>query len=86
MLLIYFDPRKTSLVQIDTVSFGATLMQKGKPKVLASKSLTEIKQRDANIERFSDARNSEHTYMASHLSLNDHKPLKMRSLKISQKS
>ena len=49
--LTYFDPNKQTVVQVDASQecLGAALTQNGKPIAFASKSLTDIEQRYANI-------------------------------------
>ena len=74
MLFTYFEPLQTSVIQVDAVSkdLGAAFTQESKPIAFTSKSFTEKEYLYANIEWEQlavDARNSEYTYMASHLSL-----------------
>ena len=51
--LNYFDSTKEVILQVDasTKGLGAALIQDGKPVAFASKSLTEVETRYANIER-----------------------------------
>jgi hypothetical protein len=51
--LTYFDPEKETVLQVDasTKGLGATLLQEDKPVAFASKALTDVESRYANIER-----------------------------------
>ena len=51
--LNYFDSTKEVVLQVDdsTKGLGAALIQEGKPVAFASKSLTDVETRYANIER-----------------------------------
>ena len=51
--LTYFDPKLPTLIQVDASQkgLGAALIQQGKPIAFASKALTDVEQRYANIER-----------------------------------
>ena len=81
--LAYFDPHKTTTIQVDASSrgLGAALMQDGRPIAFASKSLTETEQRYANIERemlavvFGCKRFHTYVYASEFIIESDHKPL-----------
>ena len=85
MLLHYYDPSKKSVIQVDPSSrgLGAALIQEGKPKAFASKSLTEIELCYANIERellavvFGCERFRTYIYRCAFEVESDHKPLRM---------
>ena len=51
--LTYFDPMKETILQVDASmkSLGASLTQDRKPVAFASKALTDVESRYANIER-----------------------------------
>jgi len=51
--LTYFDPKKETVLQVDasTKGLGAALLQDDKPVAFASKALTDVETRYANIER-----------------------------------
>ena len=51
--LTYFDPMKETILQVDASmkGLGAALTQDGKPVAFASKALTDVESRYANIER-----------------------------------
>ncbi|KAL9964953.1 hypothetical protein ACROYT_G028670 [Oculina patagonica] len=87
--LTYFDPRKEIILQVDASlkGLGATLMQESKPVAFASKSLTDVETRYANIERelLAVVYGGEefHTYLFGHSFTvhSDHKPLESIYLK-----
>ena len=71
--LTYFDPEKETVLQVDasTKGLGATLLQEDKPVAFASKALTDVESRYANIEQlYTDARNSTLTSTAAVLQSN----------------
>ena len=51
--LTYFDPKKEITLQVDATlkGLGAILSQDNKPVAFASKALTDVETRYANIER-----------------------------------
>ena len=51
--LTYFDPKKETVVQVDTSlpGFGSALVQEGKVVAFAFRALTDTEKRYANIER-----------------------------------
>ena len=53
MTLTYFDPKKEITLQVDATlkGLGAILSQDNKPVAFASKALTDVETRYANIER-----------------------------------
>ena len=85
MLQHYYDSSKKSVIQVETSSrgLGAALIQEGKPIAFASKSLTEIEQRYANIEWellavvFGCKRFRTYIYGCAFEVESDHKPLGM---------
>ena len=87
--LAYFDPQKTTTVQVDASQkgLGAALMQDGRPIAFASKSLSEVEQRYANIERellavvFGCERFHTYLFGRPFTVESDHKPLEMIQLK-----
>ena len=87
--LTYFDPMKESILQVDASmkSLGASLTQDGKPVAFASKALTDVESRYANIERELLAvvygYEKFHTYLygRSFTIHTDHKPLESIHLK-----
>ena len=87
--LTYFDPRKEIILQVDASlkGLGATLIQDNKPVAFASKSLTDVETRYANIERelLAVVYGCEkfHTYLFGHRFTvhSDHKPLESIHLK-----
>lgn len=87
--LSYFDPNVETTVQVDASlqGIGAALIQNNKPVAFASKSLTDVEQRYANIERelLAVVVGCErfHTYLyGKHFTVeSDHKPLEMIALK-----
>ena len=84
-LVEVFVPKKPTSIQVDASQkgLGAALVQDGKPIAFASKSLSEVEQRYANIERelLAVVLGCErlHTYLFSRLFTveSDHKPLEM---------
>ena len=87
--LAYYDPEKEITLQVDasTKGLGATLLQDGKPIAFASKALSDIETRYANIERelLAVVYGCErfHTYLfgRSFVAESDHKPLESIQLK-----
>ncbi|KAL9967831.1 hypothetical protein ACROYT_G026128 [Oculina patagonica] len=87
--LTYFDPRKEIILQVDASlkGLGAALMQDSKPVAFASKALTDVETRYANIERelLAVVYGCEkfHTYLFGHSFTvhSDHKPLESIHLK-----
>ena len=85
MTLAYFDCTKPVVIQIDASEYGlgAALLQDGRPIAFASKTLTDIETRYANIEHecLSVCFGLEkfHTYVyGQHITVqNNHKPLEM---------
>ena len=85
----YFNPSKETSLQVDVSNkgLGAVLLQKGKPIAFASKALTEMEQRYANIERellavvFGCERFKSYLYGWKFQVESDHKPLEMISIK-----
>lgn len=83
--LSYFDPKKKTTIQVDASQkgLGAALMQEGKPVAFASKSLSDVETRYANIERemlavvFGCERFHTYVYGAKFEVESDHKPLEM---------
>ena len=83
--LAYFDRTKPVVIQTDASEYGlgAALLQDGRPIAFASKTLTDVETRYANIERecLSVCFGLEkfHTYVyGCHITVqNDHKPLEM---------
>ena len=89
LTLAYFDPSKEITLQVDASlkGLGAALTQEGKPVAFASKALTEVESRYANIERellaVVYACERFHTYLYGHQFTveSDHKPLESIHLK-----
>ena len=87
--LTYFDPMKETILQVDASmkSLGASLTQDRKPVAFASKALTDVEARYANIERELLAvvygYEKFHTYLygRSFTIHTDHKPLESIHLK-----
>ncbi|CAB3997498.1 Retrovirus-related Pol poly from transposon [Paramuricea clavata] len=87
--LNYFDSTKEVVLQVDasTKGLGAALIQEGKPVAFASKSLTDVETRYANIERemLAVVYGCErfHTYLFGRPVIvhTDHKPLESIHLK-----
>ena len=87
--LTYFDPMKETILQVDASmkSLGAALTQDRKPVAFASKALTDVESRYANIERELLAvvygYKKFHTYLygRSFTIHTDHKPLESIHLK-----
>jgi transposase InsO family protein len=87
--LVYFDPEKPSVIQVDASSYalGAALVQDNNVIAYASKSLTETEQRYANIERemlacvFGAERFHTYIYGKPFVIESDHRPLEMISKK-----
>ena len=87
--LNYFDSTKEVVLQVDasTKGLGAALIQEGKPVAFASKSLTDVETRYANIERemLAIVYGCErfHTYLFGRPVIvhTDHKPLESIHLK-----
>lgn len=80
--LTYFNPRKGIILQVDNSlkGLGATLIHENKPVAFASKSLTDVETRYANIERellvVVYGCEKFHTYLFGHCFTvqSDHKP------------
>lgn len=87
--LSYFDPNKETVIQVDASlrGIGAALIQDNKPVAFVSKSLTDVEQRYANIEREMLAvvvgceRFHTYVYGKPFVVESDHKPLEMIALK-----
>ena len=87
--LAYFDPDKESVLEVDSSlrGLGAVLLQEGKPVAFASKSLTDVETRYANIERellaavYGCERFHTYLYGKPFIIHSDHKPLEMIQLK-----
>ena len=87
--LTYFDPKKEITLQVDASlkGLGAVLLQDNKPVAFASKALTDVETRYANIERelLAVVYGCEkfHTYLFGHSSTvnTDQKPLESIHLK-----
>ena len=85
----YFDPRREIILQVHSSlkGLGATLIQDNKPVAFASKSLTDVETRYADIERelLAVVYGCEkfHTYLFDHSFTvhSDHKPLESIHLK-----
>ena len=81
--LAYYDCTKSVVLQTDTSEYGLStaLLQNNKTSAFASKRLTDVENRYANIYRESACYGLEkfHTYVYSrHITVqNDHKPLEM---------
>ena len=83
--LQYFDPKKSSVVQVDASmnALGAALVQEGKVIAYAAKSLTGAETRYANNERellacvFGAERFHTYLYGAPFIIESDHQPLEM---------
>ena len=81
--LRYYDARKPVVIQVDASQsgIGAVLLQDGQPVAYASKSLTDVEQRYANIERemlavvFGTERFRTYVYGRDFIVESDHKPL-----------
>ena len=87
--LTYFDPEKETVLQVDasTKGLGATLLQEDKPVAFASKALTDVESRYANIERellavvYGCEKFHTYLYGRSFTVQSDHKPLESIHLK-----
>ena len=87
--LRYFDANKSVVIQVDASQkgLGAALLQDGCPVAFASKALTPVEQRYANIERemlacvFGAERFHTYVFGRSFTIESDHKPLEQISLK-----
>ena len=87
--LSYFNPNLPVILQVDASkeSLGAALLQNDKPIAYASKSLSDIEGRYANIERellacvFAAERFHTYVYGKHFLIQSDHRPLEMISKK-----
>ena len=83
MTLSYYDPNKTTILEVDSsqTGIGVALLQEGKPIAFASKSLTDTESRYANIERellavvFALERFHTYIYGKAVIVQSDHKPL-----------
>ena len=83
--LTYFDHTKSVIIQTDASEYGlrAALLQDGRPIAFASKTLTDVETRYANIEckclSVCFGLEELHTYVyGQHITVhNDHKPLEM---------
>ena len=81
--LTYFDPRRPTVIQVDSSlkGLGAALLQDDKPVAFASKALTDAETRYANIERellavvFGCTRFHTYVYGSKFIVESDHKPL-----------
>lgn len=81
--LTYFDPKLPTTIQVDASKkgLGAALVQQGKPIAFASKALTDVEQRYANIERellaivFGCTRFHTYVFGTKFIVESDHKPL-----------
>ena len=81
--LTYFDPRRPTVIQVDSSlkGLGAALLQDDKPVAFASKALTDAETRYANIERellavvFGCTRFHTYVYGPKFIVESDHKPL-----------
>ena len=79
----YFDPRKETTIQVDASlsALGAALMQDGRVVAFASKALSEVESRYANIERemlacvFGAERFHTYIFGKRFVIKSDHKPL-----------
>ena len=89
MLLLYFDPEKEIVIQLDTSNRGLViaLLQEGKTVAFALKSLAETEQQYANIEQellavvFGCEYFQIYIYGCAFQVESYHKPLKMINLK-----
>ena len=87
--LTYFDPMKETILQVDASmkSLGASLTQDRKPVAFASKALTDVESRYANIERellavvYGCEKFHTYLYGRSFTVHTDHKPLESIHLK-----
>ena len=87
--LTYFDPEKETVLQVDasTKGLGATFLQEDKPVAFASKALTDVESRYANIERellavvYGCEKFHTYLYGRSFTVQSDHKPLESIHLK-----
>ena len=87
--LRYFDVRKPVTLQVDASKkgLGAALLQEGRPVAFASKALTPVEQRYANIERemlacvFGAERFHTYVFGRAFTVESDHKPLEQINLK-----
>ena len=83
--LALFDPNKDTVIRVDASlrGIGAVLLQDNKPISFASKSLTDVEQRYANIERellavvYGCERFHTYIYGKKVVVESDHKPLEM---------
>jgi transposase InsO family protein len=82
-LLQYYDPSKELTIQCDASQsgLGAALLQEGAPVAYASRAMTEVEQRYAQIEKemlamvFSLEKFNQYTYGRKVTVMTDHKPL-----------
>lgn len=82
-ILQYYDPTKELVVQCDAsqAGLGAALLQEGRPVAYASRALTDVEQRYAQIEKemlamvFSLEKFNQYTYGRDVIVYTDHKPL-----------
>ena len=87
--LTYFDPMKETILQVDASmkGLGAALTQDRKPVAFASKALTDVESRYANIERellavvYSCEKFHTYLYGRGFTGHADHKPLESMHLK-----
>lgn len=87
--LNYFDPKKEITIQVDASmrGLGAALLQDNKPVAFASKALTDVETRYANIERellavvYGCEKFHTYIYGCSFTVKSDHKPLESIHLK-----
>ena len=87
--LVYFDPKKTYVIQVDAsgLGIGAAFLQDEKPITFASNTLSSAESRYANIERgmlavvYGCEKFHNYVYATRFAVHSDHKPLHMIKLK-----